>query len=104
MDFILLVRRAALVALIVGLGASVAVYFFSDWWHDSFQPMIGIESPLGDAIGAFVIIVVAFLAQRVVSIAFYKDWMFGLGKREAGESSRADDYVAAAEQVGGELK
>jgi len=104
MDFILLMRRAALIMLIVGFGAAVVVYFFNDWWHDSFQQMIGIESSLGDAIGTFLIIVVAFMAQRAMSIAFYKDWMLGMGKRQAEIAYRADSYVAAAEQVGGELK
>lgn len=104
MDFILLMRRAAMIMLIVGFGAAVVVYFLNDWWHDSFQPMIGIESPLGDAIGTFLIIVVAFLAQRAMSIAFYKDWMLGMGKRQAEIAYRVDSYVAAAEQVGGELK
>jgi methyl-accepting chemotaxis protein len=104
MDFIQLLRRAGLVALIVGLTAALVVYFFNDWWHDSFQPMVGLESPLGDAIGTFLIVLVAFLAQRAVSIAFYKDWMLGLGKQQAEVAYRADSYVEAAEQVGGELK
>jgi methyl-accepting chemotaxis protein len=104
MDFIQLMRRAALVALIVGTGAALVVYFFNDWWHESFQPAVGLDSPFGDAIGTFFIVVVAFLAQRTVSIAFYKDWMLGLGKRQAETLYRADSYVAAAEQVGGELK
>jgi methyl-accepting chemotaxis protein len=104
MDFIQLLRRASLVALIVGLGAAVVVFFFNEWWHDTFQPAIGLDSPLGDAIGTLLIVVVAFLAQRAVSLAFFNDYMLGLGKRQAEESFRADNYVAAAEQVGGELK
>jgi len=104
MDFHQLMRRAALVGLLVGLGAAVVVYFFNDWWHASFQPAIGIASPLGDAIGTFLIILAAFLAQRAVSIAFFKDWMLGMGKKQAEIASRAESYVAAAEQVETELK
>ncbi len=104
MDFIQLLRRAGLVALIVGLGAALVVYFFNDWWHNSFQPMVGLDSPLGDALGTLLIVIVAFLAQRVVSIAFYRDWMLGLGKQQAEVAYRADSYIAAAEQVGNELK
>ncbi len=103
MDFIQLLRRAGLVALIVGFVAAVVIYFFNDWFHHVFQPAVGLDSPLGDALGTFLIVLVAFLAQRVVSIAFYKDWMLGLGKQQAEVTYRADSYVAAAEQVGGEL-
>ncbi len=104
MDFLQLLRRASLVALIVGLVAAVVVYFFNDWWHGSFQPMVGLDSPFGDALGTFLIVLVAFLAQRAVSVAFYKDWMLGMGKQQAEVASRAESYVAAAEQVGSELK
>lgn len=104
MDFIQLLRRAGLVALIVGFVAAVVIYFFNDWFHHVFQPAVGLDSPLGDALGTFLIVLVAFLAQRAVSIAFYKDWMLGLGKQQAEVAYRADSYVAAAEQVGGELK
>jgi methyl-accepting chemotaxis protein len=104
MDFIQLLRRAGLVALIVGFVAAVVIYFFNDWFHHVFQPAVGLDSPLGDALGTFLIVLVAFLAQRAVSIAFYKDWMLGLGKHQAEVAYRADSYVAAAEQVGGELK
>ncbi len=105
MDFILLLRRTALVSLIVALGASVVVFFFDDWWHANFIALFDTSNDgLGDAVGVFLIITVAFVAQRFVSIAIFRDWMLGLTLREAEQAARADTYVDAAEQVGGELK
>jgi methyl-accepting chemotaxis protein len=103
-DLILLMRRASLLSLLVGLGASIIVYFFNDWFHASLQPSIGLDSPTGDALGTFLIVALAFLAQRLLSIAFFRDWMLGLTLREAEQANRADTYVIAAELVGGELK
>jgi methyl-accepting chemotaxis protein len=104
MDLVQLLRRATAVALVVGLAASIVVYFFNDWFHHTFQPSIGIDSPVGDAIGTFVIIIVAFLSQRLVSLAMYRDMMLGLTNREAEQASRAQTHIGAAEQVAGELK
>lgn len=104
MDILLLLRRATLVSLIVGFGASLVVYFFNDWFHKEFLERIGLSSPLGDAVGTFLIVMAAFLTQRVVSIALFRDWMLGMSKREAEVTMRADSYVTAAEQVSDELK
>ncbi|MEI6987581.1 MAG: methyl-accepting chemotaxis protein, partial [Rhodospirillaceae bacterium] len=104
MDLILLMRRATLVAIIVGFCASVAVYFFNEQWHIYVLPLFGVNPSLGDAVGTFLAIVLAFMAQRLVSLALFRDWMLGLTLREAEQANRADTYVCAAEQVSGELK
>ncbi len=104
MDFNLLLRRATLVSLIVGLCASIVVYFFNDWFHATFLPQIGLPQPFGDAVGSFLIILSAFLAQRAVSVVIYRDWMLGLGKSEAEREGRTSTLLAAAEEVGTELK
>ena len=104
MDILLLMRRATLVSLIVGLGASVVVFFFNDWFHDTFLPMLGLPSPVGDAVGTFLIVMAAFVTQRIVSVLLFRDWMLGMSKREAEVTMRADSYIAAAEQVSAELK
>jgi methyl-accepting chemotaxis protein len=103
-DFIELLRRSTLVSLIVGIAASVVVYFFNDWYHDRFEPWIGMTAPLGDALGTLLIVLVAFGAQRLVSVVIFRDWMLGLTRRQADESFRADSYVTAANQVGEELR
>lgn len=104
MDFLQLLRRTTLVSLIVGLAASVIVYFFNDWFHDDFLPRFALGYPLGAAIGSFMIVVAAFGAQRLVSIALFHDWMLGVGLREAEVSMRANSFIATADQVGDELK
>ncbi len=104
MDLILLMRRAMLVSLLVGFGASLVVFFLNDWFHEVFLPSVGLSQPYGDALGTFLIVLAAFIAQRLVSIALYRDWMLGVSKREAEVAMRADSYVAAAEQVGQELR
>jgi methyl-accepting chemotaxis protein len=103
-DILQLLRRATLVSLIVGLGASVVVFFLNDWFHRSFLPLLGLPSPVGDAAGTFLIVITAFLTQRLVSIALFRDWMLGMSKREAETAMRADSYISAADQVGDELK
>jgi len=103
-DLLLLLRRTSLVSLIVGLLAALVVYFFNEWFHTDFLKALGLSSPFGDAIGTFLIVIAAFMAQRLVSMVFWRDWMMGLSKREAEQAMRADTYVVAAEQVGGELK
>jgi methyl-accepting chemotaxis protein len=102
-DILLLLQRATLVSLIIGIGASIIVYFFNGWFHVEFLATLGLTSPMGDALGTFVIVIAAFLSQRVISVALWRDWMLGLSKREAEQANRADTYIAAAEQVGGEL-
>ncbi|MCX8087172.1 MAG: methyl-accepting chemotaxis protein [Rhodocyclaceae bacterium] len=104
MDFIQLLRRASLISLLVGFVASLVVFFFNDWFHAQFLPGLGITQPWGDALGTFIIVIFAFVAQRLFSLALYRDWMLGLTKREAEIAMRADSYVEAAEQVSNELK
>lgn len=104
MDFELLLRRSTLIFLLVSLTSSVVVYFFNDDFHTKFLPWIGLSSPLGDALGTFLIVAVAFLGQRLLSVAFYRDAMLGMGRREAQAEARFEACAAAAEQVGAELR
>lgn len=103
MEFVQLLRRASLVALVVAMAAGGVVYVFNDWW-DVLKPSLGLSSALGDALGAVVIVLFAFLMQRMVSVAFFRDWMLGMARFQAAESYRADSYVRASAIVGDELK
>jgi methyl-accepting chemotaxis protein len=103
-DILQLMRRATLVSLIVGLGASIVVFFFNEWFHASFLPLLGLPSPVGDAVGTFLIVMAAFVTQRIVSVLLFRDWMLGMSKREAEVTMRADSYITSAEQVSEELK
>jgi methyl-accepting chemotaxis protein len=104
MDFLLLLRRNLLVALAVGIGAAGSVAVFHNGFHHTLLPMLGIAQPWGDAVGTFLIVMIMFVAQRMISIAFYRDWLFGMGKVQADTLARAAACVTAAEQVAGELR
>ncbi|MDX9701133.1 MAG: chemotaxis protein, partial [Rhodocyclaceae bacterium] len=104
MDLSALQRRSALVAGVVALGAGGTVYFFNDWFHDVLLPALGVTSPIGDTLGVVLILTVAFFAQRLVSLAFFRDQMFGaeLVKEKIDNSGR--NVVAVLDEVSAELK
>ncbi|MCX7897871.1 MAG: methyl-accepting chemotaxis protein [Rhodocyclaceae bacterium] len=97
-------RRSTLTTLIVGVGAAVVVYFFNDWFHQSFLPALGVTLPLGDALGTFLIVIIAYLAQRLLSFALYRDWLLGASQSTLEARTRAEQQAKAAEQVAHELK
>jgi methyl-accepting chemotaxis protein len=103
-DFRQIRRRATNVFLVIAVTASTVVYFFNDDFHHTVLPALGLPSPLGDALGTFLIVLVAYLGQRLVSLALYKDVSLGQEQVAQAQAGRASTFVAAADQVGGELK
>ncbi len=103
MDFLLLMRRATLVAILVGTGASVLVFFLHEWFHGSVLPTLGLSSAMGDALGTLFIIILGFVTQRLLSIAIFRDWMLGMTKYQAEQSYRSDTFISVADQVSDEL-
>jgi len=103
MDFGQLLRRATLVFAIVAFGAGLTVFFLHDWFHKDFLANFDIAQPFGDAVGTVIIVVVAYLAQRLVSIAFYRDMMFGLARNQEAFASTSTNHQAVAEEVAAEL-
>lgn len=98
MDFSKLLRRELIVAALVAFGAASAVFFFHDIFHRTFA-----SAPVADALGTLFIVLVAFIGQRIVSKAFFRDYMLGLSHMaEKGESKR-DTFHHVAEEVSGEL-
>ncbi len=98
MDLTKLLRRELMVALLVAMGAACAVYFLHDWFHHAFVP-----AAFADAVGAIVIVLVAFLAQRLVSKAFFRDFMLGLSVvAQKGESTQ-ETFHKVADEVSAEL-
>jgi len=104
MEFLQLLRRSLLIALAVGIGAAGFVALFHGWFHETLLPMLDLAQPWGDAAGTLVIVMTLFLVQRWASIAFYRDWLFGMGRSHAEEASRADALAHGAEEVAAELK
>ncbi len=99
MEFAQLLRRAFLVSFVVAVGGAIGVYSLHYWFHTVFVP-----APIADAVGTFVIVMVAFVMQRMVSLIFYRDHMLGLAKVVAVESDKAGRFHDVAEEVSGELK
>ena len=103
MDFSDLLKRSSLIHLTIAAGAWLTVYFGDEWYHEVVIPFLGLSSAAANALGSVAIVTTAYLAQRLISLAFYRDWLFGFGKREAGERYQLDTMIDASEQVASEL-
>jgi methyl-accepting chemotaxis protein len=99
-----LLKKTLLVAVIIAVGAFTTVYIFNGWFHNSFTPWLGMGNPLPDAIGSVIIVIVGFLAQRAVSLAFYKDLMFGMSNDQKQIFSKVTDVETVGEEVAKELE
>lgn len=99
----LLLRRQILVFLLVGIGAALTVYFFNAWWVEDFLPSMGLKQNVGGALGSFLMITVAFLGQRLVSTAIYRDWLFGMQNQQENTARLNSAYLATTQQVTEEL-
>lgn len=74
----ILLRRSSLILLAVGVLSSVGVYLGHGWFHGRLLPALGVGAALGDALGGFAIILVAYAGQRLVSLAMFRDIDFGM--------------------------
>jgi methyl-accepting chemotaxis protein len=99
-----LARRAVLIAVPIAFVAAVIVYIGNDWIDHTLIPLFGLSTALGEAIGIFVLILLAFIAQRALSLAVYRDLMMGLSNAHNEGARRIEAHAAAAGQVGQELK
>ena len=94
-----LLLRSLMVAVTVAAGAALSVYFLHEWFHSFFQP-----APLVDAFGAMIIVFVTFIGQHLVSMAFFRDNMLGLGSLASKDENQIDNFRKVADEVSGELK
>ena len=99
-----LTKRSLLVAITVATGSFLVVYLLNDWFHQRMLPAFGLPLPLGDAIGASLIVVVAFLAQRAVSLAVYRDMYVGLTSDSRAIMEKVSDVATVGEEVAKELE
>jgi len=97
-------RRLALVVGVVAAGAALSVYFFNDWFHQSLLPWLGLSSPVGDMVGAVIIVLATHFGQRLVSLAFFKDDSLGREEERARFSQTEAERKAAMAQVANELR
>jgi methyl-accepting chemotaxis protein len=97
-------RRSSAVLLGVGLSASVVVFGGHHWFHDQFLPALGLSHAVGDAFGTLIVILAAFIGQRLVSLAVYRDMDVGGIKSQQELLQKMDSRNAAAAEVAAELK
>jgi len=104
------ITRSGIVLAVVGAGSSVCVYLGHGWFHGVFLPFLGVSAPLGDAVGGLLIVLMAFLAQILVSTLLFKDGFLGLLRshltlRHAEEGLRAEieelDQLASTDRLTG---
>ena len=103
MNLSMLHRRGLIVFLVVAISAFLSVYFLHDWFHDSFLARFTIKQPIGDALGTSFAIAIAYIAQRAVSFAFYRDQMLGLNTASAEDEGKLSVFQKVSEEVSGEL-
>lgn len=105
-----LIRRNSAVTLVVGLAASLTVYFFHDWFHGVLLPAIGIGPALADALGSFLIIGCATVGVRLASYAAFRDPFYGMPRnveslqqdnRKLAEVLKATEKVASVDRLTG---
>jgi len=96
-------HRALFVALFVAASAFGTVYFLNDWFHEFFLREIGVASPFGDALGAVLIVIISYAAQRMVSYAFYRDMLFGLANEQRQVFGKVDNVETVGNEVASEL-
>ncbi|THF65067.1 methyl-accepting chemotaxis protein [Pseudothauera rhizosphaerae] len=104
MDIATLYRRSTLVVALVALSAGIAVYFLNGWFHRTFLAGLGITQPSGDAIGTVLILSVAYLAQRLVSLAFFRDQFAGMATVQQQMASSSRNVEVVNEEVSQELR
>jgi methyl-accepting chemotaxis protein len=99
MDTSQLTQRKLLVGLLLGLTIAGTVYLLSDVFHRLVS-----AGPLADASGSLLIVTVALLGQRLVSLAFYRDAMLGQNGVIRIDRGRIESFHKVADEVGGELR
>jgi methyl-accepting chemotaxis protein len=103
-DTTLYMRRLLLTTVVVGIGASVVVYYGNEWFEKEFLSSLGLAAPLGNAVGTFIVVIAGFIGQRIVSLAFFRDWRLGVERREELTANRVENTTAAVLEVSNELR
>jgi methyl-accepting chemotaxis protein len=97
-------RRQLYVFLASVAAVAVTVYVFHQPFHESFLPAIGLSHALGDSIGMVVAGAFTFIAQRLVSLTWYKDATMGAGRQAQVMDGQLADHRQWETRVAGELE
>ena len=100
----LLLRRSLIVFGLVAAGAGISVYFLNTWFNTVFLPSIGVDQPFGNAVGSVLIVVAAYVGNRLVSIALFRDHYYGISTEEGELKQRSGNVAAVSEEVARELR
>ncbi len=98
-----LLVRGLLVSLIVACGSFVVVYLLNDWFHNTLLVQLGLSNPMGDALGSALIALSAAFAVRLVSLALYRDMVYGLENCHISAASKFMDAAILGEEIAQEL-
>ena len=96
--------RSLITFLVVAAAAGASVVLFHKYFHETVLPYLGLTHTAGDAAGAVLLILVTYVANRAVSVAVFKDQMYGMARMESTRLKQRKGFLTAAEQVGTELQ
>jgi methyl-accepting chemotaxis protein len=96
-------KRSLLVFLFIAISAGVVVYFGNAWFRHEFIPAIGLTDPLGSAVGSVLIATATYIGLRLVSLAVFKDTMYGVGQLQDSLIGRDSVMEAVGKEVAEEL-
>jgi methyl-accepting chemotaxis protein len=101
-----LLRRSSIHLLVVGVAAIMVVYFIHDWFDNQLMGRFGLSHAAADSVGTFVVILAAFVGQRLVSLLLFRDMDVGnitsnqeLLKRIKRKNDAAGEVAAELKQV-----
>lgn len=100
----ILYRNLTAVYLTVTLGCCITIYFLNDRFNHLLLDDLGLTTRQAGILGAFLMITMAFIAQRLTAQFFYGDQMFGMEQRLAEAKVRDEIQATSLAQVCAELR
>lgn len=96
-----LLVRIGIAISAVACVAGITVYYLHTWFHSAFLPSLRLSAPIGDAIGTVIVVTAAFAIQRLVTIIFFRDYMYLLSNADhPSEGVRDVNHSAKKNQPG----
>jgi methyl-accepting chemotaxis protein len=99
-----IIQRSSAVFFVVAAVSAALIYFAHDFFHNDFLPALGVSHTLGDTIGSIFIILVTFIGQRIISLAFFRDLDMGGSSAQVKLLDWMQLKGDAAVEVANELK
>ncbi|WP_024301644.1 methyl-accepting chemotaxis protein [Pseudogulbenkiania sp. MAI-1] len=103
MQRLLLLRRSLGLFGVVAAMAGLSVYFFNDWFNGQLLPGLGLSQPLGNAIGAVLLVAASYSGSGLLSLVLLRQQQSGLSPRLEQLTQTANQLNASCEEVAREL-